>query len=105
MSKAGDTVKKVVVPTIIGGVVGGPIGAGLGLAKGAKDVAKSYVKSQTDDVTKSLEQVKSQNAITTMPTPDDEAVRRSKRKSIIAQAQRSGRSSTILSDQSERLGG
>lgn len=35
---------------------------------------------------------------TTMPTPDDEAARAAKRKSLAAQSARRGRSSTILED-------
>lgn len=38
------------------------------------------------------------SAPTVMPTPDDEAARAAKRKSLAAQAQRRGRQSTILSD-------
>ena len=43
-----------------------------------------------------------------MPTADDEAVKRARKKSLAAQYRRRGRSSTILSDavtDSEKLGG
>jgi len=39
-----------------------------------------------------------------MPLPDDEAVRRAKRASIIKQRGRSGRSSTMLTNDSGKLG-
>ena len=39
-----------------------------------------------------------------MPLPDDEAVARAKRESILRQRGRGGRSSTILSDDSDTLG-
>ncbi|MGX8939334.1 hypothetical protein ACWWJF_00670 [Symbiopectobacterium sp. Eva_TO] len=42
---------------------------------------------------------------TEMPTADTEAVRAARRKSIIAQQQRGGRESTILTGGSNRLGG
>lgn len=44
---------------------------------------------------------------TVMPTPDDEATRSAKRKSLAGQIQRRGRQSTILSDpvSSDLLGG
>lgn len=41
----------------------------------------------------------------TMPMADDEAVRRARKRSIAAQMKRSGRSSTMLSNDSETLGG
>ncbi len=40
-----------------------------------------------------------------MPLADDEAVKRARRKSIIAQRGRSGRSSTMLTPDSDTLGG
>jgi len=40
-----------------------------------------------------------------MPLADDEAVRRAKKRSTIGQMGRSGRSSTILTDDSDKLGG
>ncbi|QZN96454.1 hypothetical protein [Symbiopectobacterium purcellii] len=40
-----------------------------------------------------------------MPTEDMDAVKAARRKSVIAQQQRSGRSSTILTGGSNRLGG
>lgn len=40
-----------------------------------------------------------------MPIADDEAVRRARRASILRQRGRSGRSSTMLSSDSESLGG
>lgn len=39
-----------------------------------------------------------------MPLPDDEAVRRARKASILKQRGRSGRSSTILSDSGDKLG-
>ena len=43
--------------------------------------------------------------ITPMPEPDDATVKKAKRRSVQAQRQRSGRASTILSDDTETLGG
>ena len=43
--------------------------------------------------------------VTPMPEPDDATVKKAKRRSIVAQRQRSGRASTILSDDSDSLGG
>lgn len=40
-----------------------------------------------------------------MPLADSEAIQRAKRKSIAGQLGRGGRTSTILTDQSETLGG
>lgn len=40
-----------------------------------------------------------------MPMADDEAVRRARRRSILEQRSRSGRSSTMLTGDSESLGG
>ena len=42
--------------------------------------------------------------VTPMPEPDDAAVKKARRRSMVAQRQRSGRASTILSDDSETLG-
>ena len=42
--------------------------------------------------------------VTPMPTPDDAAVKNAQRKAALAQRQRSGRQSTILSDGNETLG-
>ena len=43
--------------------------------------------------------------VTPMPEPDDAAVKKARRRSAVAQRQRSGRASTILSDDSDSLGG
>ena len=43
--------------------------------------------------------------VTPMPEPDDATVKKAKRRSVMAQRQRSGRASTILSDDTETLGG
>jgi hypothetical protein len=40
-----------------------------------------------------------------MPIPDDAAAKRAKRKTTLEQRQRSGRASTILTDEPDRLGG
>ncbi len=40
---------------------------------------------------------------TVMPLPDDEAAKKAKKRSLVAQQKRSGRSSTILSSE-EKLG-
>jgi hypothetical protein len=42
--------------------------------------------------------------VTPMPEPDDAAAKRAKRKSQLDQRQRSGRQSTILTDDNETLG-
>jgi hypothetical protein len=42
---------------------------------------------------------------TVMPSADDDATQRAKRRSIIEQRRRSGRMSTILTDGSDKLGG
>lgn len=43
--------------------------------------------------------------VTPMPEPDDAAVKKARRRSLVAQRQRSGRQSTILSDDtSDTLG-
>lgn len=41
----------------------------------------------------------------TMPVADDEAIRTARRRSIASQMKRSGRSSTMLSSDSDTLGG
>ena len=43
--------------------------------------------------------------VTPMPEPDDAQVKKARRRSLVAQRQRSGRASTILSDDSDSLGG
>ena len=42
---------------------------------------------------------------TVMPTADDEAIRKAKKRSIYDQMRRSGRMSTILTDGGDKLGG
>jgi len=41
---------------------------------------------------------------TVMPTPDDEAAQKAKKRSIVAQIQRQGRASTILTGDNEAMG-
>ncbi len=72
------------VTKLAGGVVGGILGKAL--FGGGK---KSAAASETPSV---------------MPTPDDEAVKRARRRSIVEQMNRDGRQSTILSEDSG-LGG
>lgn len=43
--------------------------------------------------------------VTPMPEPDDAQVKKARRRSLVAQRQRSGRASTILSDDTDSLGG
>lgn len=72
------------VTKLAGGVVGGILGKAL--FGGGK---KSAAAPETPNV---------------MPTPDDEAVKRARRRSIVEQMNRDGRQSTILSEDSG-LGG
>lgn len=73
----------------IGGILG-PVGLVAGLAgKALSGGKKSAAAPETPNV---------------MPTPDDEAVKRARRRSIVEQMNRDGRQSTILSEDSG-LGG
>lgn len=72
------------VTKLAGGVVGGILGKAL--FGGSK---KSAAAPETPNV---------------MPTPDDEAVKRARRRSIIEQMNRDGRNATILTEDSG-LGG
>lgn len=71
------------------GAVLSPVGALLGLGGGKKTAATPPIAPGPK----------------IMPLADSEAVQRARRKSIAGQLGRGGRSSTILSDQSETLGG
>ena len=71
-------------------IIGGVLGSGLfGIAgKAAKGIIGGHKKD---------EPMPSPAPSPVMPTTDDEAVRRARKRAIAAQLQRSGRSSTILS--------
>lgn len=79
----------------------GPLGAVapiLGAIGGVASVAGLFMNKGGAPPAPVLEKPK------VMPTPDDELVKRQRRRSIAEQVSRSGRSSTILSDQSDVLG-
>ena len=72
-----------------GGLIGrGPFGRGL--IWGGKKKPKETPAPVADPV---------------MPTPDDDAIRQARRRSIIQQMGRRGRASTILTGDSDKLGG
>jgi hypothetical protein len=81
---------KKAAPSLIGGVLGGSaVKSALGMDKDKPaKVAPAADPRQT-----------------VMPTADDEATQKAKRRSILEQRRRSGRMSTILTDGSDKLGG
>lgn len=94
MGKVVGPVLGAVAGTILGGPVGGAIGAGLGGAGGA----------EVDKALTPRDKSPSQAPIT-MPLADDDAVKRAKRRSISAQMGRGGRTSTMLTGETDTLGG
>lgn len=104
-----DTAKKVlpVAAGVLGGFFGGPAGAeagfslmgaaaGAGLGAAASGLIPGKPEGSMPLPTLAAPKV--------MPTADDEAVKRAKRRSLAQQLQRRGRSSTILSGGDDTLG-
>lgn len=81
-----------------------------GALKMVTRVAKTLIEGpempKTPD-TPTLQAVDKEDPKTVMPSPDDEAVKKAKRRAVATAAKRSGRSSTILSRtvENEPLGG
>lgn len=105
----GDTVKK--VAPIAAGVIGaGLLGpGGFTLANMASGAALGSAVGGAFGGTPGASappptQAPTAAAPSVMPTPDDEAMRLAKRRSMMQQFQRRGRSSTILTGDSETLG-
>lgn len=83
------------LPYIIGGVVGAAASSLLSGGKKQKQQAPAQAPAQAPVVEPPPE----------MPSPDDARARAIQRKSIAEQRRRLGRASTILTDQTEKLGG
>lgn len=82
-----------------------PIVGGLATAVAGSSIASNIGSLIGGGGSKSPEPAQTK-APTVMPTADGDAVERARKRSIAAQAQRSGRSSTMLtSDSSDTLGG
>lgn len=105
----GDTAKKAIpiAAGVLGGIYGGPAGAeaGFSLMGAAAGASLGSVASGLLSPDKSAAAPAPVVAAPkTMPTPDDETVKRARRRSLLQQYQRSGRSSTILSREGDTLG-
>ena len=72
-------------------IIGGPLGTAADLFK----KGKKALTPQLPEIPKPI----------TMPTIDDAAVQAAKRRSILEQISRRGRASTILTSQTDKLGG
>jgi hypothetical protein len=68
---------------------------------GSKSIARAL---GYDEVVPQLKKKPGPGPIADAPLEDADAIRRARRKSLAAQAARSGRASTILSSSDERLG-
>jgi hypothetical protein len=90
MAKLGKSLGKLVRKFTPLGLVTGAVGGLVGGSGGKKTAAVAPVTDPRQTV---------------MPTADDEATQKAKRRSIIEQRRRSGRMSTILTDGSDKLGG
>lgn len=87
----------------------GAVGTALltGLAGAATSTILGKVMSKNDSAPAPIEAPKVEPVTKVMPTADSDTVLAARKKSMMVQAQRQGRMSTILSDQepSDRLGG
>ena len=87
-----------VVGAGLGGLIGGPIGAIAGAGIGGS-IGNAVGKGPKSAV------APTQAGAPVMPIADDQAVMRARKVSMLKQRSRGGRSSTILSQGSETLGG
>lgn len=80
------------------------------ILKGAASIASGGLLGLVPKLAASVASPRSTTAPTPAPGPivmpiaDDEAVKRARKRSIAAQLQRGGRSSTILTDSTDKLG-
>lgn len=89
MSKAKKAIGGIAKLTGLGGLLGGDVATGLAGTKGL--VGKLMAKP-------GVQQILSPAATPEMPTPNDDAARAARRRRMMANQQRTGRQSTLLSN-------
>jgi outer membrane lipoprotein SlyB len=87
----------------VGGPAGAAIGAGIGAGAGSIADARQDAKKAANELSRQLDAVNRQEEKPILPTTDSEQIRATKNLKALQLAQRSGRASTILTQ--DKFGG